>query len=67
MFGEAKLMEVLSNQRAHTATEIVADVLRAVRQHARDFPQSDDVTILAVSQSKAERSVGVPASAGGSV
>jgi sigma-B regulation protein RsbU (phosphoserine phosphatase) len=47
-FGEKRLLEQLAKAPGKTAAETVAGVLRAVRAHAGDRPQSDDITILAV-------------------
>ncbi len=48
MFGERRLADHLAKSAEQNASEIVASTLRAVRSHAGDFPQSDDITILAV-------------------
>jgi sigma-B regulation protein RsbU (phosphoserine phosphatase) len=47
-FGEHRLLEHLAKMRGETAAETVASTLAAVRNHAGDHPQSDDITILAV-------------------
>jgi phosphoserine phosphatase RsbU/P len=47
-FGERRLVEHLSKMPGRSATELVAGVLEAVRKHAGDQPQSDDITIVAV-------------------
>jgi sigma-B regulation protein RsbU (phosphoserine phosphatase) len=47
-FGESRLAEHLARERGGTAAEVVAGVLGAVRQHAGDESQSDDITLVAV-------------------
>jgi sigma-B regulation protein RsbU (phosphoserine phosphatase) len=47
-FGEQRLLEHLAKAPGKTAAETVAGILGAVRAHAGDRPQSDDITILAV-------------------
>jgi sigma-B regulation protein RsbU (phosphoserine phosphatase) len=47
-FGERRLLEHLAKTPGHTAAETVASTLGAVRGHAGDHPQSDDITIVAV-------------------
>jgi sigma-B regulation protein RsbU (phosphoserine phosphatase) len=47
-FGEQRLLEHLANGKGQTAAETVASTLQAVRNHAGERPQSDDITILAV-------------------
>lgn len=47
MFEERRLLECLGSA-GRNADETVALVLDAVRRHAADFPQSDDITVLAV-------------------
>jgi sigma-B regulation protein RsbU (phosphoserine phosphatase) len=48
LFGDARLIAQLTREPGGKAAETVASVLRAVRQHAGDYPQSDDITIVAV-------------------
>ncbi len=48
LFGERGLLDHLSTSTARGSSETVAGVLGAVRKHAGDFPQSDDITILSV-------------------
>ncbi len=48
MFGDAGLIDQLTRQPGVRAADSVASVLGAVRQHAGDHPQSDDITIVAV-------------------
>jgi phosphoserine phosphatase RsbU/P len=47
-FGERRLLEQLTNQPGKSAGESVASTLEAVRRHAGEHPQSDDLTIVAV-------------------
>jgi sigma-B regulation protein RsbU (phosphoserine phosphatase) len=47
-FGETSLTEHLAREPKTSAAETVAGVLDAVRRHAAEQPQSDDITILAV-------------------
>jgi phosphoserine phosphatase RsbU/P len=47
-FGDGRLLAHLRKTPAGTAEQIVAGVLEAVRTHAGDYAQSDDITILAV-------------------
>jgi sigma-B regulation protein RsbU (phosphoserine phosphatase) len=48
MFGEERLVAHLAAQQGASAGDTVASVLAAVRQHAGEYPQSDDITVLAV-------------------
>jgi sigma-B regulation protein RsbU (phosphoserine phosphatase) len=47
-FGEERLIAHFAREPSGTATETVAGALQAVRSHAREYPQSDDITILAL-------------------
>jgi sigma-B regulation protein RsbU (phosphoserine phosphatase) len=47
-FEERRLLEHLATTSGQSAAETVASTLAAVRRHAGDHPQSDDVTLLAV-------------------
>ncbi len=47
-FGEGRLLAHLAREPGATAADAVAGLLGAVRRHAGDYPQSDDITILAV-------------------
>jgi sigma-B regulation protein RsbU (phosphoserine phosphatase) len=47
LYGEAQLLEELAGLSGVTAAEATAAVLRSVRAHAGDFPQSDDIAVLA--------------------
>jgi sigma-B regulation protein RsbU (phosphoserine phosphatase) len=47
-FGERRLLECLAHKPGSSAAETVASTLAAVRAHAGDHPQSDDITIVAV-------------------
>jgi sigma-B regulation protein RsbU (phosphoserine phosphatase) len=48
LFGEGRLMEELSRRPGQTAAQSVAGVLEAVRHHAGEHPQSDDIAMLAL-------------------
>src|SRR5262249_28990396 len=47
-FGDRRLLAHLDRAPGATPTETVAGLLEAVRAHAGDYPQSDDITNLAV-------------------
>jgi serine phosphatase RsbU (regulator of sigma subunit) len=47
-FGERGLLEHLAKLPNQSAAETVTSTLAAVRRHAGEHPQSDDITILAV-------------------
>jgi sigma-B regulation protein RsbU (phosphoserine phosphatase) len=46
LYGEARLLEALAGQSSHTPAEISEALLRGVRAHAAEHPQSDDIAIL---------------------
>jgi sigma-B regulation protein RsbU (phosphoserine phosphatase) len=48
LFGDDRLLEQLTREPGKTAAETVASVRAAVRRHAAETPQSDDITIVAV-------------------
>jgi phosphoserine phosphatase RsbU/P len=48
LYGESRLLEELAEQSGHTAAETTDAVLRSVRGHAGECPQSDDIAILAL-------------------
>jgi len=48
VFGEGRLLEELSRHPGLTAVQSVAGVLEAVRRHAGEHPQSDDIAMLAL-------------------
>ena len=48
LFGEDRLLEELSRRPGQTAAQSVAGVLEAVRRHAGENPQSDDIAMLAL-------------------
>jgi phosphoserine phosphatase RsbU/P len=48
LYGESKLLEELAGQFGHTAAAATDAVLRSVRAHAGDQPQSDDIAVLAL-------------------
>jgi sigma-B regulation protein RsbU (phosphoserine phosphatase) len=47
-FGERRLLEHLQTQAGRSASDLVCGTLQAIRSHAGDNPQSDDITIVAV-------------------
>jgi sigma-B regulation protein RsbU (phosphoserine phosphatase) len=47
-FGERRLLEHLAQAPGKSAADTVANTLAAVRGHAGDHPQSDDITMVAV-------------------
>jgi len=47
-FGEQRLLDHLANAAGQSAAETVTSTIKAVRTHAGDNPQSDDITIVAV-------------------
>lgn len=48
LFGDARLLEALSREKCRTAAETTTALLRSVRDHAAEHPQSDDIAILAL-------------------
>jgi sigma-B regulation protein RsbU (phosphoserine phosphatase) len=48
LYGEPQLLEALGRLSGHTAAETTAALLRSVREHAADYPQSDDIAVLAL-------------------
>ena len=48
LYGESKLLAELAGQPGLTAAAATDAVLRSVRTHAGDCPQSDDITVLAL-------------------
>jgi sigma-B regulation protein RsbU (phosphoserine phosphatase) len=48
MFGEERLVAALADAPGKDAAETVKNVMAAVRRHAADATQSDDITILAL-------------------
>ena len=48
VFGESRLLGELSRHPGQTAVQSVAGVLEAVRRHAGEHPQSDDIAMLAL-------------------
>jgi len=48
LFGDDRLQAHLAASPGRSARETTAGVLEAVRQHAADVPQSDDITVLSV-------------------
>jgi sigma-B regulation protein RsbU (phosphoserine phosphatase) len=47
-FGERRLLEHLATAVGQSAAQTVASTIAAVRTHAGDHPQSDDITLVAV-------------------
>jgi sigma-B regulation protein RsbU (phosphoserine phosphatase) len=47
-FGQERLLEHLAKMGGRSAAETVAGTLAAVRNHAGQHPQSDDITILVI-------------------
>jgi serine phosphatase RsbU (regulator of sigma subunit) len=47
-FGEHRLRGHLAKTEKMSAADLVTSTLEAVRAHAGDYPQSDDITLLAV-------------------
>ena len=48
LYGESKLLEELAGQSGHTAAATTDALLRSVRAHAGERPQSDDIAVLAL-------------------
>ncbi|QLA19806.1 PP2C family protein-serine/threonine phosphatase [Desulfolutivibrio sulfoxidireducens] len=48
LFGNERLLEACRGDRRRAPKVLVEDIVAAVRAHAGDAPQSDDITILAV-------------------
>jgi sigma-B regulation protein RsbU (phosphoserine phosphatase) len=48
LFGDDRLLACLEGTSGGTATETTERILNAVRAHAGDQPQSDDITIVTV-------------------
>jgi sigma-B regulation protein RsbU (phosphoserine phosphatase) len=48
MFGEERLRLTIASVRTHTAAEIMAAILDAVRTFTGNTPQSDDLTLMVV-------------------
>jgi sigma-B regulation protein RsbU (phosphoserine phosphatase) len=46
LFGEGRLLDELSRHSGQTGAQSVAGVLEAVRLHAGEQPQSDDIAML---------------------
>ena len=52
LYGEAKLLEELGRADHRTAAETTAALLKSVRAHAGEQPQSDDIAILAFKRTR---------------
>lgn len=48
LFGDERLLGLLSESNGHSARDTATGLLDAVRRHAGTAPQSDDITIVAV-------------------
>jgi len=46
LYGDSRLLTELARQSGHTAAATTDALLRSVRAHAGDYPQSDDIAIL---------------------
>lgn len=55
LFGEDRMMEVLSQTGALTAEEQVNRMLESVHQHVKDAEQSDDLTLTAIKYERHQR------------
>lgn len=47
-FGDDRLKELVASADSATAQQFVDTVLERVREHAGDYPQNDDITMIAV-------------------
>jgi serine phosphatase RsbU (regulator of sigma subunit) len=47
-FGEERLVELVMRGRSETSTMLIEKILAAVREHAGEFPQSDDMTLVSL-------------------
>ena len=56
MFGVHRVTELIRARRGDSAEEIVAALLRAVRDFAHDHPQTDDMTVIVVKVNSLARS-----------
>lgn len=56
MFGLPRVLELIRARRGDSAAEIVAALLRAVRDFAHDHPQTDDMTVIVVKVNSPARS-----------
>ena len=52
LYGETKLLEELARQYGHTAADAAEALLRSVRAHAGDHPQSDDIAVLVLKRNR---------------
>jgi serine phosphatase RsbU (regulator of sigma subunit) len=48
LYGDARLLEALAGQSGQTAAAATEGLLRSVRAHAGEHPQSDDIAVLAL-------------------
>jgi sigma-B regulation protein RsbU (phosphoserine phosphatase) len=47
-FGEGRLLEVVMKNREAAANALIEKIIQAVKQHAGQTPQSDDITLVVV-------------------
>ena len=47
-FGDERLIDLVGSAGSVTAQQFVDTVLERVREHAGDYPQNDDITMIAV-------------------
>ena len=52
LYGESRLLEELAGQSGQTAAATADALLRSVRAHAGDYPQSDDIAVLALKRNQ---------------
>ncbi len=48
LFGEERLIEVVRTKRAHSAREIQSSIIKAISEHTKKAPQSDDITLVVI-------------------
>ncbi len=51
LFGKDRLLRLIHETRNHSAVSTVNAVIAAVNAHRKDWPQSDDITLVAVERS----------------
>jgi serine phosphatase RsbU (regulator of sigma subunit) len=47
-FGEARLIERLNRGGDQSSSELVADMAKALQNHTKDHPRSNDIAMLAI-------------------
>lgn len=50
LFGEERLFNVLRERRDGSATQLVEHILRSVKSHSFDVPQTDDMTLVVINR-----------------